>query len=491
MNEKRETFASRMGFILVSAGCAVGLGNVWKFPYMCGQFGGAAFILIYLVFLVILGLPIMISEFAVGRASRQSIATSFRVLEKKGAKTHHFGIFGVIGNYMLMMFYTMVAGWLLYYCFRAVRGDFTGGPLTVDEIGGMFGEMVSSWQTMTLWTVIVVIVSFGICFFGVRSGVEKITKIMMAALLVLIVLLAVHSVRLPGAGEGIRFYLIPDFRKMAAAGVGNVVFGALAQSFFTLSLGIGSLAIFGSYMTKDRTLAGESVTIAVLDTFVAITAGLIVIPACFSFGVDQASGPSLIFVTLPTIFNEMAGGRIWGSLFFLFMTFAALSTVVAVYENIVSFAIDLWGWSRKKAVLVNIVLVAVLSLPCILGFNVLAGIQPLGPETGIMDLEDFIVSNNLLPMGSLVYILFCTTRGGWGWDNFIKEANTGAGMKLAGWLRVYISYILPLIIVAVYLRGYWDFFAKRPMPVRIAWMGVAVAFLLLVAYLVFYRKKEK
>ena len=490
MNQ-RETFGSRLGFILVSAGCAVGLGNVWKFPYMCGQYGGAAFILIYLLFLVILGLPIMLCEFSVGRASRQSCATSFRILEQKGARTHQFGLFGMIGNYMLMMFYTMVAGWLMYYCFRCLRGDFTGAVLSVDEIAGMFVNMTLSWQTMTLWTIITIVLSFGICVLGVREGVEKITKYMMAALFVLIVVLAVHSIRLPGAGEGLKFYLIPDFKRMYDAGIGNVVFGALSQSFFTLSLGIGSLAIFGSYMEKDRTILGESAAIAVLDTFVAITAGLIIIPACFAFGVDQAAGPSLIFITLPTIFNAMAGGRIWGTLFFLFMTFAALSTVVAVFENIVSFAIDLAGWDRKKAVIVNIIAISVLSMPCILGFNVLSGIQPLGPGTGIMDLEDFIVSNNLLPMGSLVYLFFCTSKSGWGWEAFRQEVNIGGGMKLTDRFRFYITYILPLIVAAVYLRGYWDFFAKRPMPFRIAMMAVACAFLSLVVYLVFWRDKSE
>ena len=490
MTNDRETFASRLGFLLVSAGCAVGLGNVWKFPYMCGQYGGAAFILIYLVFLVILGIPVMTCELAVGRASRQSCATSFKVLEKKGANTHQFGWFGMIGNYMLMMFYTMVAGWLLYYCFRSLRGDFTSGMLSVDDIGGMFGDMVSSWQTMTLWTVIIIVVSFGICFLGVRSGVEKITKYMMIALFALILILAVHSVNLPGAGAGLAFYLVPDFQRMFEAGIGNVVFGALSQAFFTLSLGIGSIAIFGSYMDRNRSITGEAVAVTALDTFVAITAGLIVIPACFSFGVDQTAGPSLIFITLPTIFHAMEGGQFWGSLFFLFMTFAALSTVVAVFENIVSFAIDLAGWSRKKAVLVNIFAISILSLPCILGFNVLAAIQPLGEGTGIMDLEDFIVSNNLLPMGSLVYLLFSVTRRGWGWDHFIGEVNTGEGLRLSSSLRTYMTYVLPLIITAVYLKGYWDFFAGRAMGVRLAWMAVAVAFLALVVYLVFSGKRE-
>ena len=336
-----------------------------------------------------------------------------------------------------------------------------------------------------------ILLAFGICSLGVQKGVEKITKVMMLCLLVLIAVLAVHSLMLPGAMEGVKFYLLPDFKNMAEKGIGNVVFAAMSQAFFTLSIGVGSMAIFGSYLDKSRSLTGETVSITLLDTFVALMAGLIIIPACFSFGIEPGAGPSLIFITLPNIFNQMAGGRIWGTLFFLFLSFAALSTVVAVFENIISFAIDLWGWERKKAVAVNIVAIILLSLPCILGFNVLSGIQPLGPKSGIMDLEDFLVSNNLLPLGCLVYLTFCTTKNGWGWDNFIKEANSGKGMGFPKKLRWYVTYVLPLIVVVIYLKGYYDMFYSKGMTYFIPWMIVAAAFLGLIGWLVFGRQRRK
>lgn len=489
--QEREKFGSRLGFILVSAGCAVGLGNVWKFPYMCGQYGGAAFILIYLIFLAILGFPIMVCEFSVGRGSQKSVATSFKELEPKGSKWHNFGYFGMAGNYLLMMFYTMVAGWMLYYCFRTASGEFTGHALTAEEVGDKFGGMLGSPGTLTVWMIIAVFISFGICSLGVQKGVEKITKIMMLCLLVLIVVLAVHSVMLPGAGAGVKFYLVPDFKAMAEQGIGNVVFGAMSQAFFTLSIGIGSMAIFGSYLDKSRSLTGETLSITLLDTFVALMAGLIIIPACFSFGIEPGAGPSLIFITLPNIFNQMAGGRIWGTLFFLFLSFAALSTVVAVFENIISFAIDLWGVDRKKAVIINIVLIIILSMPCILGFNVLSGIQPLGPGTGIMDLEDFLVSSNLLPLGSMVYLMFCTSRYGWGWKNFIKEANAGQGMGFPEKVKWYMSFILPFIVVLIYLKGYYDLFSPLGLKYLIPWMIVAFAFLALIFWFAFGGKHEK
>lgn len=489
--QEREKFGSRLGFILVSAGCAVGLGNVWKFPYMCGQYGGAAFILIYLIFLAILGFPIMVCEFSVGRGSQKSVATSFKELEPKGSKWHNFGYFGMAGNYLLMMFYTMVAGWMLYYCFRTASGEFTGHPLTAAEVGDKFGGMLGSPGTLTMWMVIAVFISFGICSLGVQKGVEKITKIMMLCLLALIVVLAVHSVMLPGAGAGVKFYLVPDFKAMAEQGIGNVVFGAMSQAFFTLSIGIGSMAIFGSYLDKSRSLTGETLSITLLDTFVALMAGLIIIPACFAFGIEPGAGPSLIFITLPNIFNQMTGGRIWGTLFFLFLSFAALSTVVAVFENIISFAIDLWGVDRKKAVMINIVLIIILSMPCILGFNVLSGIQPLGPGTGIMDLEDFLVSSNLLPLGSMVYLMFCTSRYGWGWKNFIKEANAGQGMGFPEKMKWYMSFILPFIVVLIYLKGYYDLFSPLGLKYLIPWMIVAFAFLALIFWFAFGGKHER
>ncbi len=479
---EREKFGSRLGFILVSAGCAVGLGNVWKFPYMAGQFGGAAFILIYLIFLVILGLPIMVCEFSVGRASQKSVASSFRVLEPAGSRFHNFGYFGMVGNYVLMMFYTMVAGWMMYYCYRMLSGEFVGA--SPDEVANGFNNMLVNPATMTLWMVIAVLLSFGICSIGLRNGVERITKIMMLCLLGIMIVLVARVVTLEGAGEGIKFYLIPDFEKMAENGIGNVVFGALSQAFFTLSIGIGSMAIFGSYLDKSRSLAGEAISITLLDTFVAIMAGLIVIPACFAFGVEPGAGPGLVFITLPNIFEKMVGGQIWGAFFFLFLSFAALSTVIAVFENIISFAIDLWGWERKKAVLVNIIAVILLSMPCVLGFSTLASIQPLGEGSNIMDLEDFIVSSNLLPLGSMVYLIFCTSRYGWGWDKFIEEANSGVGFKFPSFVRSYMTYILPILVVGIYLKGYWDKFHS------VGWMLVGFAFLAYIGFVSFGGRKK-
>ncbi len=489
--EKREKFGSRLGFILVSAGCAVGLGNVWKFPYMCGQYGGAAFILIYLIFLAILGFPIMVCEFSVGRGSQKSCATSFRELEPEGTRWHHFGYFGMAGNYLLMMFYTMVAGWMMYYCYRCLSGEFTGTALSPEAVTAKFNEMTGSAGIMTVWTILTILLAFGICSLGVQKGVEKITKVMMLCLLGLIAVLAVHSLMLPGAAEGVKFYLLPDFKNMAEKGIGNVVFGAMSQAFFTLSIGVGSMAIFGSYLDKSRSLTGETVSITLLDTFVALMAGLIIIPACFSFGIEPGVGPSLIFITLPNIFNQMAGGRVWGTLFFLFLSFAALSTVIAVFENIISFAIDLWGWQRKKAVAVNIIAIILLSLPCILGFNLLSGIQPLGGGSTIMDLEDFLVSNNLLPLGCLVYLTFCTTKNGWSWENFIREANSGKGMGFPKKLKWYMTFVLPFIVVVIYLKGYYDMFYEKGMTYFIPWMIVAAAFLGLVGWLIFGGRRRR
>lgn len=493
--KSREKFGSRLGFILVSAGCAVGLGNVWKFPYMTGRYGGAAFIIIYLIFLILMGWPIMVCEFSVGRGSQKSCATSFKVLEPEGTKWHHYGWFGMAGNYLLMMFYTMVAGWMMYYCFRCAKGDFSSPSMDAQVVVNRFNEMLSSPGILTFWMILTVLLAFGVCSFGVQKGVERITKIMMTALLALIVVLAVHSVRLPGAVEGVKFYLIPNFQKMKEAGIGNVIFGAMSQAFFTLSLGIGAMAIFGSYLDKNRSLAGEAASIGILDTFVALMAGMIIIPACFAFGIEPDAGPSLIFITLPQIFNQMAGGRIWGSLFFLFLSFAALSTVIAVFENIISFAIDLFGISRSKAVLINILLVSLLSMPAVLGYNVLSGIQPLGAETGIMDLEEFLVSNNLLPLGSLVYLMFCTQKRGWGWDHFIEEANSGNGKKFPLFVRGYMTYGIPVLIVVIYLKGYWDMFApqaaKADNPLLLAgWMLVAIAFLALIGWFAFGGKRK-
>ena len=455
--EKRERFSSRLGFILISAGCAIGLGNVWRFPYITGKYGGAAFVLIYLIFLIILGMPIMAMEFAVGRASRKSAARSFHVLEPKGTKWHIEGYLAMLGNYLLMMFYTTVGGWMISYIFKIASGSFQG--LAPDQVGGVFNDMLASPGSMTFWMVVAVLLAFGICSMGLQNGVERITKIMMSFLLIILIVLCIRSVTLPGASAGLQFYLIPDFGKIVKNGLGEVIFAAMGQAFFTLSLGIGAMAIFGSYISRDRTLMGESVNICILDTIVALMAGLVIFPACFAFGVDPGEGPGLVFVTLPNIFNQMAAGRLWGTLFFIFMSFAALSTIIAVFENIISFGIDLWGWTRKKSVLVNLVLILVLSLPCVLGFNVWSGIAPLGAGSTIQDLEDFIVSNTLLPLGSLLYLLFCTSRYGWGWDNFIAEADAGKGIKFPKWARFYVSYILPLIVLFILVMGYWQKFA--------------------------------
>ncbi|MBQ2840020.1 MAG: sodium-dependent transporter [Oscillospiraceae bacterium] len=450
--KEREKFSSRLGFLLISAGCAIGLGNVWRFPYITGQYGGAAFVLVYLFFLVIFGLPIMAMEFSVGRASRKSVAASFRELEPKGTKWHIFSYFAMAGNYLLMMFYTTICGWMFAYCIKMARGEFVGA--STDAVGKIFSDFTANPTALVFWMVIAVFVGFFICSLGLQKGVEKITKIMMSSLFVIMLILVVRSVTLPGAGEGLKFYLKPDFSKMAESGILNVVSAAMGQAFFTLSIGIGSMAIFGSYIDKDRSLMGESVSILGLDTSVALMSGLIIFPACFSFGVNPGQGPGLVFVTLPNIFNVMAGGRIWGTLFFVFMSFAALSTVVAVFENIISFAMDLLGWSRKKAVWINFVAIIILSIPCVLGFNLWDGIQPFGAGSNIMDLEDFIVSNNLLPLGSLVYLFFCVTRYGWGWDNFIEEVNAGKGMKFPRWIRVYVTYILPLVVLFLFVQGY-------------------------------------
>ena len=455
--EKRETFASRLGFILISAGCAIGLGNVWRFPYITGKYGGAAFVLIYLCFLVILGIPIMVMEFSVGRASQRSAARSFHVLEPKGTKWHLASYVAIAGNYLLMMFYTTVGGWMLSYIVKMAAGTFTN--LTPDEVGGVFNNMLANPGEMTFWMVITVVVSFGVCSMGLRNGVERINKAMMSLLFVILIALCIRSVTLDGAAEGLKFYLVPDFSKMAENGIGEAVYAAMGQSFFTLSLGIGAMAIFGSYISKERRLTGECINICILDTTVALLSGLVIFPACFAFGVDPGEGPGLVFVTLPNVFIQMPGGRLWGSLFFVFMSFAALSTVIAVFENIISFAIDLWGWSRKKAILVNLAVILVLSMPCVLGFNVLSSIQPLGAGTTIQDLEDFIISNNLLPIGSVLYLLFCTSRYGWGWKNFIAEADAGKGVKFPKWARFYVTYILPIIVIAILIISYIQKFA--------------------------------
>ena len=448
---KRETLGSRLGFIMLSAGCAIGIGNVWKFPWMVGQYGGGAFVLIYLVCLIILGVPVMTMEFSMGRASRKSVVKMYQPLEKPKSKWHIHGYFAMAGNYILMMFYTVVTGWMLQYFVDMATGKFVGADKAgIDKI---YENMLANPTRLTIYMAIVVLIGIGVCSIGVQKGVERITKVMMTALIVIMVVLAVNSVFLEGGQEGLKFYLIPNFTTMAKIGVIDVIVAAMNQAFFTLSIGIGSMAIFGSYIDKEQSLLGESVNVVLLDTLVAISSGLIIIPACFAYGVESTASPGLIFITLPNIFNNMPMGRLWGSLFFVFMSFAAFSTVLAVFENIMAMCMDAFGWSRTKAGIINIFLLLILSLPCALGFNVLSGIQPLGEGSSFLDLEDYIVSNFLLPLGALVFVLFCTRRSGWGWENFRNEADQGEGLKVQDWMRPYITWVLPVLIIVVFVMG--------------------------------------
>ena len=448
---KRESFKSRLGFLLVSAGCAIGIGNVWRFPYVVGQNGGGLFVLLYLIFLIAMGLPVLTMELAVGRASRKSAVQGYQALEKPGSKWHIHGWFAIAGCYMLMMYYTTVSGWMVTYFYKFITGEFVSGMIA-EEAGNVFANLLSDPVQMAFWMILIVVAGFLVCSQGLQNGLEKISKGMMSALLVLIIVLAVHSFVLPGAGEGVKFYLIPSIDTVRDVGFGNVIAAAMNQAFFTLSLGVAAMEIFGSYMNKDFTLAGEGVRICALDTFVAIMSGLIIFPACFSYGVEVGAGPSLIFITLPNVFVNMAGGRVWGSLFFLFMTFASFSTVIAVFEIIMYFCMDMFGWSRKKAALVNCIAILVLSLPCVLGYNVWSNLHLIGGRD-VLDSEDFIVSNLLLPLGSLVYLLFCVTKWGWGFDNYMKEANTGEGIKIAKYLKPYFQFVLPVLILIILIQG--------------------------------------
>ena len=447
---ERESFRSRLGFLLVSAGCAIGIGNVWRFPYIAGKNGGGYFVLFYLICLLVMGVPVLTMELAVGRASRKSAILSYKKLEKPGQKWHIHGWFCLAGCYLLMMYYTTVTGWMVSYFSRFLTGAFTAG-MTAEAVSGVFGTLLSSPGEMAIWTEIVVLLGFVVCSFGLRNGLERISKLMMLALLALIVLLAVHSLTLPGAKEGMKFYLLPSVDSIRENGLGNLIVDAMNQAFFTLSLGIAAMEIFGSYMSEQHALAGEAVRICALDTLVALMAGTIIFPACFSFGVKPNQGASLIFETLPNVFVNMKGGRLWGTLFFLFMIFASFSTVLAVLENIISVCMDTFGWSRKKAALINGLLLAVLSLPCVLGFNVWSHVQ-LGGR-GVLDMEDFAVSNLLLPIGSLVYLLFCVTKWGWGFDKYLAEANRGSGLKLSPRLKPYFQWVLPVLILLILIEG--------------------------------------
>ena len=448
---KRESFKSRLGFLLVSAGCAIGIGNVWRFPYVVGENGGGSFVLFYLLVLVAMGLPVLTMELAVGRGSRKSAVLAYKELEKPKSKWHIHGWFAILGCYVLMMYYTTVSGWMVSYFYKFVTGEFKAG-MDVDATGSVFSDLLADPKQMGFWMILTVIVGFIVCSRGLQNGLERISKIMMTALLVLIVVLAVHSITLSGAGEGLRFYLIPNLSTVEKVGIGNVISAAMNQAFFTLSLGVAAMEIFGSYMSKNHALAGEGVRICALDTFVAVMSGLIIFPACFSYGVEVTSGPKLIFVTLPNVFVNMAGGRIWGSLFFLFMTFASFSTVIAVFENIMSFAMDMFGWSRNKTAIINCIIILIASLPCVLGYNVWSDLHLIGGRD-VLDSEDFLVSNLLLPLGSLIYLLFCVTKWGWGFDNYIEEVNTGSGLKMSRKLKPYFQFVLPVLILIILIQG--------------------------------------
>lgn len=447
---ENKTFKSQLGFILVSAGCAIGIGNVWKFPYITGLYGGGVFVLFYLLFLVVMGIPILTMEFAVGRASRKSAVGGYKALEPENSKWHIHGWFAIAGCYLLMMYYTTVSGWMGLYFVKFLTGTFEG--MSLDGTAGVFGAMLGNPKEMAIGMIITVIAGFAVCSFHLQKGLERVTKIIMVGLLALIVTLAVHSLTLPGAGEGLSFYLLPDFKKVTEAGLFKVIMAAMNQAFFTLSLGVAAMEIFGSYMSRKNTLAKEATIITGLDTFVAICSGLIIFPACFSFGISPDAGPSLIFITLPKVFISMAGGRIWGTLFFLFMTFASFSTVIAVFENIIATSCDNWGWSRTKAALINCAFILVASLPCVLGYNVWSNLHLIGARD-VLDSEDFIVSNLLLPIGSLVYLLFCTSKWGWGFDKYLEEANTGNGYKLSPKLGIYFKYILPVLVLVILIFG--------------------------------------
>lgn len=453
--QTREELATRLGFLLLSAGCAIGLGNVWRFPYIAGLYGGTYFLATYFFFLVAVGLPIIIMEFAVGRASRKNMGHALHQLEPMGSKWHKFGCWALIGSTVLMMFYVPVSSWLIAYCFHTASGALDLSP---QEVGAFFGNMLAEPLPMIGWSLAVVAIGVAVCSLGVQKGVEKCVKILMLGLLILIIVLAANSLSLSGAGEGMKFYLAPSWERVMKAGFLNMVNNAMNQAFFTLSVGIGAMLIFGSYLNKDKALTGEAVYIVGLDTFVALMAGVIIFPACFTYGVEPNSGPGLIFITLPNVFNEMRGGAFWGTLFFIFMSAAALTTVIAVFENIISYYMDVHEWSRKKATAFTGISIAILMLPCIFGFNIWSNVTPLGTGTTILDLEDFIISNNMLPIGSFIFLIFCTSRYGWGYDKFLSEANTGEGMKFPRFLRLYLSYILPVIMLFVFLQGYSRFF---------------------------------
>lgn len=485
---EKEQFESRLGFILVSAGCAIGLGNVWKFPYICGENGGATFIVIYLACLAMLGLPMLICEYAVGRGSGKSVMKAYDVLQPEGTLWSKVMHFCFAGNYLLMMFYTMVAGWMLHYVYLMITGKFVNADTA--QVKDTFANMLNEPGVMMFWTMVIILLCFGVCALGLKNGVENITKVMMILLVVLMVVLVFRSVTLPGAEEGLKYYLVPDFKKLSEHGILNVIFAAMTHAFFTLSIGMGSMEIFGSYLSKERKLTGEAISVTILDTLIALMAGIIIIPSCFAYDVQPDAGPSLLYITLPSVFNHMPNGRLWGACFFIFMSFAAMSTVIAVFENIVKMTHDATEWKRKKCVLVNLIGVAVLSIPAVLGYNILSGIQPLGAGSTIMDLEDFIVSYNILPLGSILFVLFCVRKNGWGWYNFVAEVNTGKGMSLSHKLRWYMNYIVPTLGILIYLGGYYDMFKKSSPAVFIMWMTIAVLLVAGILAIAFHKGKK-
>lgn len=485
---EKEQFGSRLGFILVSAGCAIGLGNVWKFPYICGENGGAAFIVIYLACLAMMGLPMLICEYAVGRGSGKSVMKAYDVLQPEGTLWSKVMHFCFAGNYLLMMFYTMVAGWMLHYVYLMITGKFVNADTA--QVKDTFANMLNEPGVMMFWTMVIILLCFGVCALGLKNGVENITKVMMILLVGLMVVLVFRSVTLPGAEEGLKYYLVPDFKKLSEHGILNVIFAAMTHAFFTLSIGMGSMEIFGSYLSKERKLTGEALSVTILDTLIALMAGIIIIPSCFAYDVQPDAGPSLLYITLPSVFNHMPNGRLWGTCFFIFMSFAAMSTVIAVFENIVKMTHDATEWERKKCVLVNLIGVTVLSIPAVLGYNILSGIQPLGAGSTIMDLEDFIVSYNILPLGSILFVLFCVRKNGWGWDNFVAEVNTGKGMSLSHKLRWYMNYIVPTLGILIYLGGYYDMFKKSSPAVFIMWMTIAVLLVAGILAIAFHKGKK-
>ncbi len=450
MDKKRESFKSSLGFILVSAGCAIGIGNVWKFPYVAGANGGGIFVLFYLLFLAIMGIPVLTMEFAVGRASKKSAINSYRELERPGHKWHLHGWMCILGCYLVMMYYTTVSGWMSSYFFKFLFGEFNG--VAPEAVGGIYDSLLSNPWEMLIWTAITIIAGFFVCSFSLQGGLERISKIMMIGLLVLIGVLAVNSLTLPGAAEGLKFYLMPDFERAGEVGILNVITAAMNQAFFTLSIGMASMEIFGTYMSRERTLTTEAVQICGLDTFVAIMSGLIIFPACFSFGVEPDAGPSLIFITLPRVFINMPGGQIFGALFFLFMTFASFSTVIGVFQNIIAVGEESFGLKKRSSVIINCVLMLILSLPAIFGYNIMSGISILGRN--ILDFEDFLVSSIILPIGALVYTLFCVSRFGWGFDNYLLECNTGRGIKISKRLKYYYMLVLPILILIIFIGGF-------------------------------------